>query len=119
MEQQADEVNAVPLEHGTLGLRSRLQGPTSDESLAQSACSNRSRFGAIRFWLNRERRLRDGALFALGIDSELRGCDVVKAKIGGLESGGCVRSRVIVIQQETGRPVQFELLEQARGSMLA
>jgi len=36
-----------------------------------------------------------------------------------LVSGGRVRSRAIVIQQKTGRPVQFKLLEPTRGSMLA
>ena len=74
---------------------------------------------AIRFWLNNERRLRDRAMFDLAIDSKLRGCDVVKIKIGDLVSGGRVRSRAIVIQQKTGRPVQFELLESARASILA
>src|SRR5260370_37851705 len=42
---------------------------------------------AIRFWLDREGRLRDRALFDLAIDSKLRGCDVVKVKIGDLVSG--------------------------------
>jgi integrase len=74
---------------------------------------------AIRFWLDREYRLRDRAMFDLAIDSKLRGCDVVKIKIGELVSGGRVRSRAIVIQQKTGRPAQFELLESARGSILA
>ena len=37
---------------------------------------------AIRFFLDRERRLRDRALFDLAIDSKLRGCDLVKIKIG-------------------------------------
>jgi integrase len=74
---------------------------------------------AIRFWLDRERRLRDRAMFDLAIDSKLRGCDIVKIKIGDLVSGGRVRSRAIVVQQKTGRPVQFELLEPARGSLLA
>ena len=74
---------------------------------------------AIRFWLNNERRLRDRAMFDLAIDSKLRGCDVVKVKIGDLVNGGRVRSRAIVIQQKTGRPVQFELLETARTSILA
>jgi hypothetical protein len=74
---------------------------------------------AIRFWLDRERRLRDRAMFDLAIDSKLRGCDVVKVKIGDLISAGRVRTRAIVIQQKTGRPVQFELLEPARGSILA
>jgi integrase len=74
---------------------------------------------AIRFWLDRERRLRDRAMFDFAIDSKLRGCDVVKVKICDLVSGGRVRSRAITIQQKTGRPVQFELLEPARSSVLA
>jgi hypothetical protein len=47
------------------------------------------------------------------------GGDIVKIKIGELVSGGRVRSRAIVVQQKTGRPGQFELLEPARGSLLA
>jgi integrase len=74
---------------------------------------------AIRFWLDRERRLRDWALFDLAIDSKLRGCDRVKARIGDLVTGGLVRNRAIVIQQKTSKPVQFELLEPARTSILA
>jgi integrase len=74
---------------------------------------------AIRFWLDRERRLRDRAMFDLAIDSKLRGCDIVKIRIGDLVSGGRVRSRAIVVQRKTGRPVQFELLEPARASILA
>lgn len=72
---------------------------------------------AIRFWLDRERRLRDRALVDLAIDTKLRGCDVIK--IGDLVTGGVVRNRAIVIQQKTGKPVQFELMEPARGSLLA
>jgi integrase len=74
---------------------------------------------AIRFWLDRERRVRDRALFDLAIDSKLRGCDIVKIRIGDLVRGGLVRSRAIVVQRKTGRPVQFELLEPARTSILA
>jgi integrase len=80
---------------------------------------NAQQVWAIRFWLDRERWLRDRAMFDLAIDSKLRGCDIVKIKIGDLVSGGRVRSRAIVVQQKTGRPVQFELLEPARGSLLA
>jgi hypothetical protein len=43
---------------------------------------------AVRFWLNRERRLRDRAMFDLAIDSKLRGCDIVKVKIGDIVRGG-------------------------------
>ncbi|MEC5322896.1 tyrosine-type recombinase/integrase [Aurantimonas sp. A3-2-R12] len=73
---------------------------------------------AIRFWLDREGRVRDRALFDLAIDSKLRGCDVVKVKIGDLTSGGQIRTRAIVVQRKTKRPVQFELLEPARLSLL-
>lgn len=69
---------------------------------------------AIRFWLDRERRVRDRAMFDLAIDSKLRGCDIVKLRIRDLVSGGRVRTRVIIIQRKTGRPVQFQLLEPAR-----
>lgn len=72
----------------------------------------------IRFWLEREQRLRDRALFDLAIDSKLRGCDLVRVKIGDLVSGGRVRNRALMIQQKTGRPVQFELLESARSTIL-
>ncbi len=73
---------------------------------------------AIRFWLERARRLRDRALFHPAIDSELRGCNLVKVHISDPVSGGRVWTRAMVIQQKTGRPVQFELLEPARASIL-
>ena len=73
---------------------------------------------AIRFWLDQQGRVRDCAMFDLVIDSKLRGCDIVKIRIGDLVSGGRVRSRAIVVQRKTGRPVQFELLEPARTSIL-
>ncbi len=74
---------------------------------------------AIRFFLDREGRLRDRAVFDLAIDSKLRGCDLVKIKIGALVAGPEIRTRAIVVQQKTGRPVQFELMADARASLLA
>ena len=73
---------------------------------------------AVRFFLEREGRLRDRALFDLAIDSKLRGCDLVKTKIGDLVSGAEIRTRAIVVQQKTGRPVQFELTADVRASLL-
>lgn len=73
---------------------------------------------AIRFFLDREGRLRDRALFDLAIDSKLRGCDLVKIKIGDIVSGADIRTRAIVIQQKTGKPVQFELTADVRASLL-
>lgn len=74
---------------------------------------------AVRFFLDREGRMRDRALFDLAIDSKLRGCDLVKLKIGTLVTGHEIRSRAMVVQQKTGRPVQFEITSEVRASLLA
>jgi len=74
---------------------------------------------AIRFYLDEHKRLRDRALFYLAIDSKLRGCDLVKLRIGDLVSGGSIRNRATVVQQKTGLPVQFEIMTEARKSLLA
>lgn len=60
---------------------------------------------AIRFFLDREERLRGRALFDLAIDSKLRGCDLVKLRVGVLAACTDVRRRAMVIQQKTRRPV--------------
>jgi len=72
---------------------------------------------AIRFWLERERRTRDCALFDLAIDSKLRGCDLIRTCISDLVSGGEIRSRATVVQQKTARSVQFEIMEPTRTSL--
>jgi site-specific recombinase XerC len=74
---------------------------------------------AVRFFLDREARIRDRALFDLAIDSKLRGCDLVKIKIGELVVGPEIRTRAIVVQKKTGRPVQFEMTSDVRASLLA
>lgn len=72
---------------------------------------------AVRFFLDREERLRDRALFDLAIDSKLRGCDLVKLKIGDRVAGTDIRTRALVIQQKTRRPVQFEITADVRSSL--
>jgi integrase len=71
----------------------------------------------VRFHLERDQRMRDLALFDLAIDSKLRGCDVTAMRIGDVVSGGRVKTRAMVVQKKTGRPVQFELTEPARTSL--
>ncbi|MER9544445.1 tyrosine-type recombinase/integrase [Mesorhizobium sp. M0437] len=88
------------------------------ESRRQTTSEGSSNLGN-RFFLDREGRSRDRALFDLAIDSKLRGCDLVKLKIGALVSGTEIRTRAMVVQQKTGRPVQFELMADARASLLA
>lgn len=74
---------------------------------------------AIRFFLDREGRMRDRALFDLAIDSKLRGCDLVKITIGDVVAGMDIRTRAIVVQQKTGRPAQFEMTGDVRASLLS
>ena len=69
---------------------------------------------SIRIRLQLGKKKRDLALFNLAIDSKLRSCDLVTLRVGDVAQGGQVRERAIVIQQKTGRPVQFELTEQTR-----
>ena len=63
-------------------------------------------------------RVRDRALFDLAIDSKLRGCDLVKIRISDIVCDRKIRTRATVVQQKTGRPVQFELMDDARASLL-
>ncbi len=71
----------------------------------------------IRIRLQVLGRARDLALFDLALDSKLRGCDLVSLRISDLVTAAGVRSRVAILQRKTGRPVQFEVTEQARRSI--
>ena len=72
---------------------------------------------AIRVRLQIARRIRDLALFDIALDSKLRGCDVVSLRVADIMAAGAIRQRATVIQQKTGRPVQFEITETARRSI--
>jgi len=52
---------------------------------------------ALRFRLQMEKRVRELALFNLGIDSKLRGCDLVALKVRHLCHGDQVASRAVVM----------------------
>ena len=52
--------------------------------------------------------------FNLGIDSKLRGCDLVSLKVRDVCHGDQVASRAVVMQYKTQRPVQFEITRVAR-----
>ena len=69
---------------------------------------------AVRTRLHLAGRLRDLALFNLGIDSKLRGCDVVCLKLLDVAPHGYAADRASVRQRKTGRPVRFEMTEQTR-----
>jgi integrase len=57
--------------------------------------------------------------FNLAVDSKLRSCDLVKLRVKDVTRGDRVGARAIVMQQKTGRPVQFEITEQTRESVAA
>ncbi|MGE3978993.1 MAG: tyrosine-type recombinase/integrase, partial [Nitrospira sp.] len=64
---------------------------------------------AIQTRLPMAGRSRDLALFDLGIDSKLRGCDLVKLRVRDVCLGDQMAPRAIIMQQKTRRPVQFEI----------
>lgn len=74
---------------------------------------------AIRARLELAGNLRDLALFNVAIDSKLRGCDLVKLAVTYLVKEDRVRDRVSVIQSKTKKPVQFELTENTRDTVIA
>ena len=74
---------------------------------------------ALRVRLQMESRVRELALFNLGIDSKLRGCDLVALKVRDVCHGDQVASRAVVMQHKTQRPVQFEITPAARDAVQA
>lgn len=72
---------------------------------------------AIRVRLQIEGRDRDLALFDMALDSKLRSCDVVSLRLADITAAGSIRRRATVLQQKTGRPVQFEITQQTRRSI--
>ena len=74
---------------------------------------------AIRVRLQMQERIRDRAMFDLGIDSKLRACDLVKLRVRDVCNGDRVASRAIVLQQKTQRPVQFEITASTREALEA
>ena len=72
---------------------------------------------AIRTRLELNSSARDLALFNLAIDSKLRGCDLVRLKVEDVAAGKEIRSRGVIIQMKTGRPVQFEITENTQKSI--
>lgn len=74
---------------------------------------------AIRIRLELGDKIRDLALFNLAIDSKLRACDLVQLRVADISHSGQIASRAMVIQQKTGRPVHFEIMQMTRESVQA
>ena len=74
---------------------------------------------ALRVRLPMEGRVRELALFNLGIDSKLRGCDLIGLRVRDLCHGDQVATRALVMQHKTQRPVQFEITPATRDALQA
>ena len=73
---------------------------------------------ALRVRFQMEHRVRELALFNLGVDSKLRGCDLVALRVLMYAMGTMVATRAIVMQHKTQRPVQFEITQGTRDALL-
>lgn len=74
---------------------------------------------AIRIHLQMEENRRELALFNLAIDSKLRACDLLRLRVSDVSQGGTLRTRAMVMQRKTGRPVKFEITQQTRDAVAA
>ena len=74
---------------------------------------------ALRVRLHMEGRVRELALFNLGIDSKLRGCDLIALRVRDVCHGGQMATRAIVMQHKTQRPVQFGITQATRDALQA
>ena len=74
---------------------------------------------ALRVRFQMEGRVRDLALFNLGIDSKLRGCDLIALKVRDVCHGDQMATRSVVMQHKTQRPVQFEITSATRSALQA
>ena len=73
---------------------------------------------AIRIRLQLNRDIRDLALFNIAIDSKLRGCDLLKLRVGDVSQGGTISHRATIIQQKTNQTVQFEITPRSMAESL-
>lgn len=72
---------------------------------------------AIRVRLQLQHRIRELAMFDLGLDSKLRACDLVNIRVRDICHGERVSPRATVMQKKTSRPVQFEITQPTRDAV--
>ena len=79
-------------------------------------------FKLQKIWRTRTRlpmqsQSRELTLFALGVVSKLRSCDLVKLRVRDVCYGDRVAARAMMLQQKTQRPVQFEITPSTREAL--
>ena len=104
---------------GTIPRESRREPWNKGTIVGQKAPLKLKDIWELRVRLQMATRTRELALFNLGIDSKLRGCDLVKLKVRDVCHGDQVGARAIVMQQKTQRPAQFETTQPTRDTLQA
>ena len=104
---------------GTAGTATSREPWNKGKILGQKAPLKLKDIYALRVRLQMEDRVRELALFNLGIDSKLRGCDLVSLKVRDVCHGEQMATRAIVMQHKTQRPVQFEITANTRECLQA
>lgn len=104
---------------GILGNATHREPWNKGKFVGQKAPFKPKDIWALRVRLQLEGRTRELALLNLGIDSKLRGCDLVALKVRDVCHGEQVATRTVVMQHKTQRPVQFEITQAARDAVQA
>jgi integrase len=102
---------------GTTGNATHREPWNKGKIVGQKAPFKPKDIWALRVRLQMESRVRELALFNLGIDSKLRGCDLVALRVRDVCHGEQVATRAIVMQLKTQRPVQFEITASTRDAL--
>jgi len=104
---------------GTTGNAAHREPWNKGKIVGQKAPFKLKDIWALRVRLQMEGRVRELALINLGIDSKLRGCDLVALKVRDVCHGDQMATRAIVMQHKTQRPVQFEITQASRDALQA
>lgn len=100
---------------GTTGNAAHSEPWNKGKIVGQKAPFKLKDIWALR--LQMEGRVRELALFNVGIDSKLRGCDLVALRVRDVCYGDQMATRAIVMQHKTQRPVQFEITQATRDAL--
>ncbi len=86
---------------GTAGNAAHREPWNKGKIVGQKAPFKLKDIWALRVRLQMEGRVRELALFNLGIDSKLRGCDLVALRVRDVCHGDQIATRAIVMQHKT------------------
>ena len=73
----------------------------------------------VRQFLKLKHRIRDLALFNLGIDSKLRACDLLDLRVSDIGTGQTIFQQATIVQRKTEASVTFEITAATRSTLQA